>query len=517
MQGPPCYITRLPEEILTQIIQNLHVKDKFLVQMTQESAADLANVAIMSRQFYRLAMPLLWGEVEMCPSRVRPLPLLRYPGTRSGRALRYIRKINISTDPKHDVMDNTKCNRLRKYISKSFRVLVGAEFVQDLHFHMRLYDPEDYAPELSKKFKAINRLAVRILKHVQNMNLRQLEFSPRWPTANIANMMRIIERKVVALDINTVPLYYWVDRLVHHQKLTKIKVSRPLWHYEDVQGDQFWISLYATFWTAISQLKNITHVEVDSIPLSSALNLQFPHLTRLRLFIWLPISGRQWASSFHAILTQMPNLETLYLHSGSGMDFGQETNAVDITETVCKNLRDVNIGPYLPKGLVATIAKHNANLTSCYFDSRSNNIEDEDIHHLSRCQRLRTLVIRSSISLVTDLAYLTNLSRLNKLNLHYSAGKYIDTQLLLKITLSCSILEKIEISDFISFKRASDPRPFEDQGLADLFAVDVELHPYIEPNYNTGEFVTVEGLDKYVIRLDRLREDRSQFQLAGSD
>ena len=140
-----------------------------------------------------------------------------------------------------------------------------------------------------------------------------------------------------------------------------------------------------------------------------------------------------------------------------------------------------------------SILQTSNNLTSCHFVSRSNNIEDEDLHHLSRCQHLRVLHLRGPITVVNNLIYLTNLSQLNTLNLHYSAGKYIDPQLLLEIALSCPILEKIEISDYISSKRDSEPRSFEEQKLDDLFAVDVELHPYIEPNY------TVEGFDKYVI------------------
>src|SRR6266496_1134444 len=121
LQDLPCYITRLPEEILIQIIQNLHAKHKFLIQISQESATDLASVARISRQFYRLAMSILWREVEMWPSRVTPFPLLRYPGTRSERALRYIRKMYLSTDPEDDELDKTKCNRLWKYVSKSLR------------------------------------------------------------------------------------------------------------------------------------------------------------------------------------------------------------------------------------------------------------------------------------------------------------------------------------------------------------------------------------------------------------
>lgn len=455
-------------------------------------------------------MPFLWAEVEMWPRRVYPYTLLRYPRTPLERVLKRIRKMTLSTGFEDKDMDITKCNKLAKYISKCFHVLVAAASLQHVILYIRLYDPDDYDPGLRPKFQIINSKVLRILRHVESLDLRELVLHPSRDTGGVKDMMRIIERKVNNLDINTVPLYSWVDRLPRYQQLNKIKVcrSRPFDFYSD-DGEIYserWALASAKFWSAISRLSKVDRVDVEGIPLSVALGLQFPHLVHLSLRISFLSTSDECASSFLAAFTQMPNLENLRLHSGSEDDYEQAINALKMTEIACQRLVLVSISPFLPQGFVSTIATHNPNLTSCYFTAE--NVDDQDIYHLSRCKHIRSLCLEHQTNVTHGLTYLTNLPKLDKLRLHYTIGKYIDTQLLLNMALSCPALQTIEVSDYIWIYRPSQPRPFEYQGLADLFSVDSNLHAYIDPHYNTGEHVTVPGLDKYIIRLDKLREDR---------
>ena len=512
--GPPCHITNLPFETLTQIVENLFDKDEILYEISRESAADLASTARVSRLFYHLAMPPLWREVELWPSVIKPYSLLKYPGTPSEHVLNYIQRMCLCTDPGYEDMDKTKCNRLWKYISRCFRVLVAARSIRHLRLHVRLYNPDECAPELSNKIKAINSLVSRILRHVEQMRLDTLKFHPGRGTADINDIMRIIERKTNILDVHTVPLEQWVDRLQHHQNLNRIKVrhSDPL--YENGIGSQPWSLVSAKFWVTISQLKKVTDVDVEGIPISPTLNIQYPHLISLHLRIWLPFAGRELSDSFVSIFTQMPNLETLHFHSWA-CEFGQQINNIEIHKIKCKNLRVIDISPRLPGNLVATIAKCNPNLTICSFEGT--NVDDVDIRYLSECQHLRVLNLRSLTNVTNGLAYLTNLKQLDTLRLHYSMGKHMNTQLLLDIASSCLNLQKMEVSDFLAVKRAFIPSPFEDQTLAKIFAVGVELHPYIEPHYKEGEFIILEELDKYVIRLDKIRKDRDKLLSLSSE
>ena len=105
---------------------------------------------------------------------------------------------------------------------------------------------------------------------------------------------------------------------------------------------------------------------------------------------------------------------------------------------------------------------------------------------------------------------MTHLPRLNTLDLHYSTGKYIDKQLLLDFARSCPDLKSIAISDWKSSTRRATERPFETTDVADLFAAGAELRSYIEP------YFIEDRLNKYVIRIDKLREDILQLhQLVG--
>ena len=305
-----------------------------------------------------------------------------------------------------------------------------------MSLYVGLYDPSNYPSEWRKIIEAVNGMALRILKYVEKMDLRELIFYPGRDTARIDDIMTIIERKVQKLDIHTVPLGNWVHRLQYHERMTSIELCRV--EPRDEQTD-------AVFWTAISKLPNVTTIKVDSVPLWPALNLQFPHIISLKFHLW-PNTAEEWACSFVAIFTQMPNLETLHLLSPSFPEFEISAEVLSILRIECKNLRNVILSSCLPKGLLATLGRHCPNLMKCIYESRD--VDDEDLRQISRCQDLCFLHLKYAADITSGVAYLANLRHLNILSLHYSTGKYIDKQLLLDFARSCPDLKSIMISDW---------------------------------------------------------------------
>ena len=224
---------------MIQIIQYLHRENDERVEQFSEKddfyatrgfpeyihrpSADLASVVRVSRLFYDIAMPLLWNTVKISRWRVGPRPLLAYPGTPSQCALKYIQRMYLSTDPDVYQRDESSYNRLWGYISRCRRVLIGAGSLQYLNLCVHLHDPDDCAPELRNKVKSINRLTFQILEHVKKMNVQQLEFTASDKSAGLDDIMRILEKKINALDLCWIRLGSWVDRQFNLQNLTEIR------------------------------------------------------------------------------------------------------------------------------------------------------------------------------------------------------------------------------------------------------------------------------------------------------
>jgi hypothetical protein len=107
---------------------------------------------------------------------------------------------------------------------------------------------------------------------------------------------------------------------------------------------------------------------------------------------------------------------------------------------------------------------------------------------------------------------LTNLPQLAELNLHYRLGEYINAQLLLDFTRSCPRLDTITVADYNPSTSSLDnppPAPFETKTISELFAAGAELCAYFEPHYSPASAWSREKLDKYIIRIDNLRRDKS--------
>jgi hypothetical protein len=367
-------------------------------------------------------------------------------------------------------------------------------------------DPDDCVPELRNKVKSINRLTFQILEHVKKMNIQQLEFTAAKKSANLDDIMRIIERKIDALDLRWITLGSWVDRRFNLQNLTEISARR----YYRLRDDESDVSMFNKFWVVISQLENVLEVDATGIPISPALGLRFPHLIRLRFSTW-QFSASEVAGSFFSMIKQMPNLESLEFSSRGDPEYEQELCHLDICDVACKNLRVIMFNWQHPKELVATIAKHNPNLVSCILDGAMMNVDDEDIRYLSRCQNLSELNLKSSTNITSGLTYLTDLLHLHTLVPHHSLGERMSTQLVVAISSSCRKLREIEFPYSFNFHNSPDDFAFPRPDLTKIFAED-GLHPYIEPSYRrmeSGKFALVMHLEKYIIRLDKLRKDLS--------
>jgi hypothetical protein len=90
MVDGPCYISELPIELLFPIVEHLRPGDKHSGEAPSRLLSDLARFARVSRQFYEIAMPLLWKKVSISRPVVGPPSLLSYLGTPSERCLWYI-------------------------------------------------------------------------------------------------------------------------------------------------------------------------------------------------------------------------------------------------------------------------------------------------------------------------------------------------------------------------------------------------------------------------------------------
>jgi hypothetical protein len=449
-------------------------------------------------------MPLLWKRVYLWETHEWPPWLSLYPATASKRALSHIRTMTLSVHVDGNDWGVEKFNKLHSYMCGCLRILVHARSIDQLSLFLGAYDPADYPPECIKVIKAVNRTAFRILKFVAKMDLRELWFHPGRETARIEDIMTIIERKVHKLEIHTIPIASWAHRVANLERVTTIELIRIHPRNEEVDG---------IFWTAISKLPNVTALTVDAVPLSPTLNLQFPQIVNLDLNLWWPITAHEWAYSLEAVFKQFPSLEKLDLLGFGDREFTLATEALHISSVSCRNLRHVHVSSGLPTGLLGILGRDCANLEHCYYGGLNDSVDDEDLLQLSRCENLRSLELRAATRITYGIAYLTNNHKLETFELYYSAAKYINKQLLVDFARSCPSLKIIKISDWNnSMRRYLEPRPFEERDIVDIIPAAVDLRSYIEQIYSRSSKWVPDGLNEYLIHLDKLREDMLKFQ-----
>ena len=479
------------------------------------TAPALANAARVSRLFYELAMPLLWTEVHLWgPRQANPSTLLKYPRT---RVFRFIRKLHLSTSHEAENIDKSKLNRQYRYLSKCLEFLNNATHVKSLHLHIYLYNIDDYPPEFRIKLEAINSIIFHILRHAANMELDELGFDPGNETALSSDVLGIIERKLTEMRIRNLECGMWVDRLHHQKKLTSIEV-----HANSIEPTIDPKEYERNFWTAIAQLDNCKKVYVSSIPIPLNWNIKFRNLTNINLMLFFlrdDIEPFDWIGTFVIVFQYMPRLEQIRLSSRSGPEFQLAAEVLEISNVACKDLKTLDLSGYYPRKLLVMIGSQCPKLTDCCVGIHD--ITDDDLRALSKCQRLISLSLDVPNRNVTKgLAYLTNLPQLATFNIHYSFGKCIDTQLLCDLARHCPRLNIIRTNDLNSNRREFEPRPFETEDIAELFAAGAELREYFESKYRDPslwdtEREQMERLDEYLIHIDHLRRDKALFLTVG--
>ena len=339
------------------------------------------------------------------------------------------------------------------------------------------------------------------------MELDEFACHPGRETARSSHVLRIIERKITDMRLSHLECGEWVDHLHNHERLRSIEV-----HNSRTEGsDEF----DRKFWTAIAQLDNCRKVIVGDIPIPFNWSVQFRNVTNLQLFLfWFHIEIPEWIRTIKTVFKYMPELETLWLSSPYGSNFEQIIKTMEISDVACKKLKSLNLSGYAPRRLLVSIGNQCPNLVRCGLGVY--NINDEDLLALSQCQRIRNFALETPSHITNGVAYLTHLPHLTNLDIHYYHGSYIDTRLLLDFARHCPCLDIIRVLNRTNLGDGSDPRPFETEDIADLFAAGAELRAYFEPRYRTPsdgdtEIEQSEPLEEYLIRIDNLRRDISLF------
>lgn len=445
-------------------------------------------------------MPTLWREVELYQW---PYWLSIYPETGSKRALSFVRDMTLClyNEPNENYPTKDGFEDLFDYVTGCLRMLKDTRSIDVLNLFVGLYDSRNYPSECNDVIEAINRTILEIVKRISKMKLRQLDFHSLRDTTRIVDLMSIIgERNVDKLHIHTSPIAEWAHRLEHFKKIKTLDASRVT--PRDLEAE-------TAFWTAVSQIPILT-IRADTIPIPPRLDLHFPHVTDLRLYLALDLVPGDWSNSVVAVFKHMPGLQKLTLSLAFLEEWSlNEGRAMQVTTVACTKLTDLYISRPIPRGLVSTIAKHCPYLTHIHC-SEEEMIDHEDLRQLSRsCPKLQHIRLRQAKN-ITNLQYLAALSELEVLDLFYLPGKFIDKVLLLNLVHACPKLQQIKVSDWT--RPPAIAREFEDAPAEELFAAAAELPSYFVPKINKGEQWSSDGLVEYAVRLDMLREDMSQFQ-----
>ena len=382
-------------------------------------------------------------------------------------------------------MDKESCVTLKDRLSKFLGVLVATESIQAVILELRFYNPEDHGSELKGHVCDINNMVRRIVSKINGMTLKELYLvlTRLPPVSN--EVVSSVKREVNRLKIKGLPLDSWVNRLINFVQLRGIILDADSVDLVP-STDRPRHESFVKFWSSVSRLPELSAAYVH-IPLSKDVHLSFPQLRRLEL-ISSKWTSDELTSSVQAVFTQMPNLKILGMNCPN---LELVWNVPEISDVVCTQLEEIYVNLSLPKSLVAIIIQQNDKLATCCF--RSPHIDDQVLLGLSGCKHLRCLELPSQTNITKGLDHLTTLPTLDTLRLHYTIIKYINTDLILNF-LPCKALQVISITANQNCGEFKEPR------LA--FKVEEYLYSYIE-RYNTG------GINEYIIRLDKLRENSS--------
>jgi hypothetical protein len=447
-------------------------------------------------------MPLLWKNVQLFnPSLIMPYTL-KYPGTVE-RVWPYITEIRLSVSCENVEFNRTKLNRLCKYASKCLHVLTAAKHVKSLHLYLGHFSKTDrHSSEFGGKLKAINSFIRRTIKYVSTIsNLDEFGWHPEREMV-LSRAGRAVEGKVTELQLRHLGCGDWIDDLLNYKRLTSIKLY---YSRSQEESDEF----NRKFWTTIAELDECGKTLDIDVPIPFGWNIQFRNITGLRMMVWYFSGAVCWMDTVMAIFTCMPELKALSVKSCFyEIDAQQLALLAEISNVACTKLEDLYIGGYAPRGLFLALGAQCPGLKFCRFNLQ--NMSDDDLAALSRCQHMRTFDIRTPNAITSDgLQYLTNLPQLTELQLHYSFGQCIHTQLLLDFARFCPSLDIIRITNYNETRTMNDPPgPLETTDVFNLFLAGAELFAFFEPQHRTASEWTPAGLDGYHIHIDWLRRDK---------
>jgi hypothetical protein len=500
-------IEALPNEVLLDIVHYLKANSW---ELTPNSIRDLASVGRTSSRFYELATPILYERVTVSPRKSWPEDVWLYrPNIETKRGLSFVRTLVL--DAYAGTLENADKRAISRhcnYLAGCLRVLKDTKSVQSLSLDFGLYDASNSDPT-DRRIDLINRDALDILDHVSKMRLKELKLTFGYKTACIEEILSIIGRKVDEVSFHYLPLDAVASRLRLFRRLKSMRAALTV-HRRDAPAE-------ALFWSAVSELPTLHIVDVDTIPFPPPSELQLPQIVTLNLSL-SEVEAEEWAHSVVTVFTQMSGLESITIsrqteNRTSNTETRLEANCIRISSIACVNLRELSLDCMIPRDLISKIAKHCMHLTKCDTIERDN-VDGDDIRQLSlSCPNLRELRLLYSRFIASGLEHLAALHQLTSLKLHYTAGRGMEESVLPKFASSCPKLEKIIFSDWnASRQRKWRPRPFEETACEDLFPAAAKFPLYFEPKISKNVKYHPDGLDEYVVRLDKFREDMFQFK-----
>ena len=471
-------------------------------------------------------MPILWEGIDLIRNQEWPKGILEYPATGSKRALSYVRYLSIGVydypwfDEGELFPSEEDFYELSHYLFTSLQMLrhVGSIHSIRLEF-VGVYEPNDFPSECTNVIETFNRTMFDILRHVAKMQIPKVDFCPGRLTARLEDITSIIERKVDMLHISS-PLNDWARLLQRFERLKVLDMVRllPISLPRSLQVD-------STLWMAVSQMPNLSDVRAVRFPLPPRLDISFPHLVHLEM----DFTGRlnqieigEVSNTLLAIFKLMPALESLKIINSGDEETRRVLDDMQIKSLACQNLRELHLVGPIPNGLVSTTARHCSHLIKFYTHETSN-FHNEDLLQLSvSCPTLREIGIQDPIDSATGVEYFTAFHKLERLELHYTAGKYLDIMVLLKFATSCPRLNQIHLSDWdTTWSRSQSPKPFAETAVEILFPVAAHTPSYFVPRISRNMCFRSDGfdgyeyhlrLDEYALRIDKVRKDAFEFQ-----
>jgi hypothetical protein len=483
-----CYITKLPTEILLEIMEYVrhHPWDRWTeerISTQSRSRLNLSRIAQVSRLFYEPAMTVLWREVHLSPDGPLDRFLLGNLHSTTKEIPKYIRTIHL-TVVRYYGQDESYFRIVPRFVGDLFQLMEAAENLRTVILDFHLVDQREYPPEQVAMVNQTNHILMNLLRYISQRVLTDLELII-WFNPRIDNVIDIMQNQVTRLVVRDWSLTgHWVHKLPELEKLQYIEI-------QDAHNAETYQC--CNIWRAISSLE-ITQVENTNVPYPLTLDLQFHHLVRVSLEVSPPEGN--WSRTFTAVFERMPNLKSVELSSRMFYWFDRIANSVQITSIACTGLRDLTIYPYSPRHLLSAVARSCPELQSCDFGG---NLDDQDLQMLSQCRQLRRLRIRFPGDTIRGIPFLANISSLTHLTIPAAFGFCLDEHILTSFAKNCPALNTIIV--LARRRRYRDPVVPPDI----VFPRAGSLHHIFEPDEFRQRWHSIER-DAYKVHIYKLRQ-----------